>query len=127
MRAGDFTAIPSDLDFAGAADLAQLIDGYSLTGSVWKCRAILKRVLKQRLENDPSGATALDVWIALFCAHRRHHNAGTWPDGMELWSLDMLALELRAGLLALTPSQTAGIMAAMRQTPLGNTGEAGHG
>lgn len=114
VRRGDFAAIPADLDFATAGGLALLIDGYGVAGGLGPCVAIHDTVLERCLEEDRSGATALDLWIAIFFAQRRTYRQGPPPEGGELNALDKLVAELRAALLALTPRQKAGIMAAMR-------------
>jgi hypothetical protein len=113
VRRGDFAAIPRDLDFASAGGLALLIDGYGVAGGVGQCAAIHDRVLQRCLEDDRSGATALDLWISIFVAKRRAYRQGPPPEGGELNALDKLLAELRDALLALAPRQKAGIMAAM--------------
>jgi hypothetical protein len=126
VRRGDFAAIPADLDFATAGGLALLIDGYGVAGGLGPCAAIHDRVLEHCLEEDRSGATALDLWTALFFAQRRTYRHGPPPEGGELNALDKLVAELRAALLALAPRQKAGIIAAMRDPLSPQLGEARH-
>jgi len=114
VRAGDFAAIRTDLDFKNSVALAHLIDGYELTGGFVRRGEILCRTLERCPETDRSHASALDLWVAIFYAHRGYRHAGTWPEGAELMALDQLAAELRAALLALTPCKKVGIMTAMR-------------
>ncbi|HEY1979293.1 MAG TPA: hypothetical protein VGH13_04340 [Xanthobacteraceae bacterium] len=113
VRGGDFAAIPTDIGFESAARLAHLIDGYELTGGFRPCSAIYGRVMNRLRRGEPTDATALDLWVALFWAHRGWRHSGTAPAGVELVALDRLAAELRAALLALAPDQKAGLLAAM--------------
>jgi len=117
MRAGDFIAIRAGLHFENSVELAHLIDAYELTGGSGRCSSILRRCLEHCSAGYDCGASALDLWIAIFYAHRGHRHAGTRPDGEERLALDRLARELRAALLALKPRQKAGIMAALRNQP----------
>jgi hypothetical protein len=112
VRSGDFAAIPEGNTFEGSAGLAMMIDGYGVGGDPAACRAILDRVLAPA-DKAEKAATALDLWIALFAAHRAARHAGIAPQGDELQRLDTLARRLRSALLTLPPMQKAGIMAAM--------------
>ncbi len=127
VRRGDFAAIPADLDFAMAGGLALLIDGYGVAGGVGPCAAIHDRVLERCLEEDSSGATALDLWLSIFFAQRRAYREGPLPEGGESHALDKLVAELRAALVALTPRQKGGIMAAMREPLSSERQETRHG
>jgi hypothetical protein len=126
VRRGDFAAIPGDLDFATAGGLALLIDGYGVAGGLGPCAAIHDRVLERCLEEDRSGATALDLWIAIFFAQRLAYRQGPPPEGGELSALDKLVAELRAALVALSPDQTVGIMSTMRDPLSPQLGEKSH-
>ena len=112
VRSGEFAAIPEDVTFESSAALAMMIDGYGVGGDPAACRAILDRVLATG-EKAEEVATALDLWIALFAAHRATRHSGVAPEGEELPRLDALARRLRSALLILPPMQKAGIMAAM--------------
>ena len=112
VRSGDFAAIPEGVTFESSAALAMMIDGYGVGGDPAACRPVLDRVLAPG-EKAEEAATALDLWIALFAAHRAARHSGIAPEGDELPRLDALARRLRSALLILPPMQKAGIMAAM--------------
>jgi hypothetical protein len=115
--AGDFSAIPHNLDFLTSAEIAHLIDGYELTGGVTQCGAVMRHVLRRRYYRGRFRASALDLWVALFFAHRSCRHCGHAPEGAELAVLNQLAAELRPALLRLTAKQKTGIIAAMLEPP----------
>jgi len=110
VRRGDFAAIPEDLGFNNAAKLALLVDGYDLTGGVTECFAISQRVVAEFRSTASTTATALDLWIALFGMQRGYRFCGLLPEGEDLHVLDLLVEALRDALLALKPTQRAGII-----------------
>lgn len=112
-RAGEFAAIPKSITFESAAGLAMMIDGYDVGGGGSGCRAILDQVLAINDDHAGPEASALDLWIALFFAHRTTRLDGFWPEGDELQQFDALALRLRSALLMLRAKQKAGIMSAL--------------
>lgn len=126
-RAGDFAAIPTDFGFDSSAELAALIDGDQLTGGFGPCGAICWRVMDRLKTGSPSGATALDLWVALFNIHKRLQQTDDWPTGAELVTLDRITSELRAALLALSPKQKAGILGAMSPAAVEQDLETGSG
>jgi len=127
VQAGDFSAIPPNIDFEHSVKLAHFIDGYELAGGHMNCSAITRRLLRRSRMGLRTGGSALDLWIAIFFAHRGYRHAGAWPEGAELMALDRLVAELRAALLALKPPEKAGIMAAMDWGYWKNVPEAGRG
>lgn len=99
VRAGDFNAIPEDLGFADAANLAELIDGYKLVTQLGypDYNAFLNR---QQIAASNTGiwpGLACDLWITLFLEFRYQRFAGldAAPD-MRL--LDLLVKQLRQAL-----------------------------
>jgi hypothetical protein len=118
VRNGDFSAIPEGLDLQGSIELGHLIDGYRLTGGVTECAAVHRRVFEHRKKTGRFSASALDLWIALFFAHRSFRYSGEEPDKSEMVVLDRLAKALRRALLRPGPEYKARILAAMRDTPL---------
>ena len=119
VREGDFSAIPAPPDLQGSIELGHLIDGYRLTGGVSECAAVHRRVLAHYRVTRRFSGTALDLWIALFFAHRSFRHSGETPDDAEMTVLDRLARALRRALLRLGPDGKAEVTAAMRDPFIG--------
>jgi hypothetical protein len=120
VKVGDFSAIPERLDFVSSSAFAHLIDGYGLTGGVSECAKVSRKVLESKKRGKRVRATALDLWIALFFAYRACRHCDDTPTGARLLFFNRLLAELRAALVALTPSQKVGILAAMTDRPIGS-------
>jgi hypothetical protein len=98
VRAGDFSAIPADLRWNGSAKFAHLIDGYVLAGGVESIAALVHRIM-ELLETSPDWhASATDLWITLFGAHRAYRHFGYGPDFADQLLLDELCKMLRSAL-----------------------------
>ena len=115
VRAGDFAAIPPNIDFRSSAELAHLIDGYELVGGHSKCAAIRGRLIEGYRQAGRFKASALDLWVGLFYSHRGYRHSGWPPTGDDLVMMDDLARALRRALLDLTSKQRAGLIAAMNE------------
>ena len=102
VRAGDFSAIPSNIDFHSSWELAHLIDGYELVGGFRKCAEIRGRLTADYRRAGRFRASALDLWVALFYSHRGYRHSGFPPKGEELAMMDDLARALRKALLPLS-------------------------
>ena len=114
VRAGDFAAIPANMDFDEASELALVIDGFGLTGGVPQLMKLSNRVAFEISVSGWTTASALDRWLALFGQQRAYHHFGYGPEGQALHEFNLLAKALRSALLQLTPSQRAGIMSVLR-------------
>ncbi|AWN43826.1 hypothetical protein DK389_29020 [Methylobacterium durans] len=91
-----------------------LLDGYAVTGGHERLSRVYAATM-QAIDNGTIGsATALDLWLALFYAHRGYRHQGTWPRGRERKTLDRVCESLRQSLLALSPEQRAGLLGALR-------------
>jgi hypothetical protein len=98
VRAGDFSAIPADLRWAGSAKFAHLIDGYVLAGGFRPVAALFHRIM-ELMETSPDWqAPATDLWVALFGAHRAYRHFGYGPDFADQLLLDELCKMLRSEL-----------------------------
>ena len=114
VRAGQFAAIPTNMNFAEASELALVLDGYALTGGFTECMKITNRITFEMRMSGGTTASALDRWIALFGQQRGYCFSGYAAEGQSLHEFGLLAKALRAALLKLKPSQKAGIMSALR-------------
>jgi hypothetical protein len=110
--AGDFAAVPANIDFASSGALADLVDGFDLAGDEQLASEVYWRVMQQCRRPGAARVTALDALIANHYAHYAYGEAGQPPTGGEAAPHDRLARELRAALLRLTSKQRAGILAA---------------
>jgi hypothetical protein len=122
VRAGDFQAIPTDLDFETSVVLAHQIDGYALTGGVIECGEAARPVIDEIRSTRRSTATALDVWVSLFYAHRAHRHFGYPPSGDELVVMDNLARELRRCLVEADAKERSWLLPLLESgTPYGSS------
>jgi len=111
---GDFAAIPWNPTFEEASELALLIDGYEVAGTVEKCIKISNRVAADLRRMGRTRASALDIWLALHGQQHAHAFAGYPPTDEDEHLFDELVRVLRAALMGLTPKQRAGIMSIIR-------------
>jgi hypothetical protein len=115
VRDGDFDAIPWLVSFEEASELALLIEGCEVAGSVQRCMAISNRVAGDIRRIGRTPASALDLWIALFGQQRAHCHAGFPPTDDEAHLFGELVRLLRLTLKDLSPKQKAGIMSIIRR------------
>ncbi|GEP07055.1 hypothetical protein [Methylobacterium oxalidis] len=120
VRLGDFAAIPAPFTWAQSDDLAMLLDGYAVTGGHERLSCIYTATMQVMGNGGAGSATALDLWLTLFYAHRGYRHQGTWPRGREREKLDRICESLRLALLALSPEQQSGFLGALRD---GSTSE----
>lgn len=103
VRAGDFTAIPADVDWESSIDLAHLIDGYALLEQRGRADFSLfaDHALSVATQIGRWCGTVSDLWIALFLEHRRWRHASPHePDAAQRALLDTLVRQLREALVA---------------------------
>lgn len=97
VQNGDFSAIPHDLDWAGSAEFAHLIDGYSLAERLGLGDPYKFEDLKwQAAVNEGAWTgTTIVLWTLVFLEHRRFRFEGRQPDENERALLDRLCRQLR--------------------------------
>ena len=100
VRAGDFRAIPRDLDWEGSVELGHLIDGYALCealdlGDAFEYES---RQLKAATSTEIWPGDAAELWLTLFLEHRRWRQSPFPPDPEMTALLDGLVRQLRCAL-----------------------------
>jgi hypothetical protein len=98
IRAGDFSAIPADFSWSTSAKFAHLIDGYALAGGFEPVAALYHRIMEWLETTEHWQASATDLWVAMFGAHRAYRHFGYGPDFADQLLLDELCKMLRSGL-----------------------------
>jgi hypothetical protein len=117
VRAGDFSAIPAPFTWSHSAALAHLLDGYAIAGGPQRLSAIYRQVRARIEAGDRREISALDLWLALFYAHRGYRHQGTPPRRRERAGLNQLCENLRCALLGLRPAERAGLLAILAAMP----------
>jgi hypothetical protein len=98
VRAGDFSAIPADFSWSTSAKFAHLIDGYALAGGFENVAALFHRIMELLETSTDWQASATDLWISLFGAHRAYRHFGYVPDFADQLLLDELCKMVRSEL-----------------------------
>jgi hypothetical protein len=73
VQAGDFAAMPHDLDWDSSVELAHLIDGYALAEQLrlGDATEYAQRQLETAQQSGVWAGDAVELWITLFLEHRR--------------------------------------------------------
>jgi hypothetical protein len=101
VRDGDFHAIPEDLTWADACDMAHLIDGYDLAEklSLGEPTEFAERQLAAATETGIWQGDAAELWVTLFLEHRRWKYSSPFDPAPEMVRLlDNLVDHLRSAL-----------------------------
>jgi hypothetical protein len=98
VRAGDFSAIPSDITWSTSTELAHLIDGYRLVdvAGLGDPSTFLDSQRAYHADNGVWRGDAVALWSTLFLEHRAARFAGASHAGLDDASLDDLCVRLRS-------------------------------
>lgn len=101
VQAGNFSAIPADLDWGRSLELAMLIDGYGFAGDlgIKDPMEFADSQLQSALHSGAWSGNAAELWLTLFLEHRRwRFSSPHEPDPVMQRVLDLLVRQLRGAL-----------------------------
>ena len=101
-RRGEFSSMPEEFDWDRSTFFAHLIDGYRLAQQegLGDLQDFYWTSLAEAERTGAWSGTTLELWLALFAAHRANRHGGWEPEGEYRRRLDGLCRALRSGLVS---------------------------
>jgi len=119
VRGGQFSAIPTDLDWEGSAHFAHLIDGFVLAAEIGVAEpyAFADGALADAQATGHWRGSAPRLWLALFMEHRRWRQSDIEPGPDVVALLDGLVRALMSSLTQRVDGALEGLNALQGATP----------